>query len=112
MKGKGTLIGGVVAVLAALLLPFTLQAAYADEVIHIERLLPAESAEVETGGGEAVWMVLSPYEKADDTFRIERLLPAESGEVEVGAGETPGVLLAPTEMGYDTGRIELLLPAK
>ena len=105
------LIGAMVA-LVAVTLPVASQTVAAD-VGSIEKLVPAESAEVETGGGETAWVLMEPVERGHDTFSIEKLVPAESAfvEAEIGAGETASVLLAPSERGHDTGRIELLLPA-
>ncbi len=113
MKGIEVLLIGAVVALVVVMVPLVSQKAYAaDTVLYIERLVPAESQEVETGGGEIPWVSLSPIVRGNDTGRIEQLLPADSAEVEMGGGEIPRVLMTPFERGHDTGRIERLLPAE
>jgi len=112
MKGIEALLIAVIVALVAVTVPVRSQKAYADVNAYIERLVPADSQEVETGGGETPWVFMSPIERGNDTGRIEQLLPAESQEVETGGGETPSVLMSPFERGNDTGRIERLLPAE
>jgi hypothetical protein len=113
MKGIEYLLIGAVVALVAVTLPVVSQTVYAADIGYIEKLVPAESVEVETGGGETAWVLMAPFERGNDTGYIEKLLPAESFvEAETGAGETVRVLMAPSERGHDTGRIELLVPAE
>jgi hypothetical protein len=113
MKGIELLLIGVMVALVAVTLPVVSQTVYAADIGYIEKLVPAESAEIVTGGGETAWVLMEPLERGHDTAYIEKLLPAESFvEAKIGAGETARVLLAPSERGHDTGRIELLLPAE
>ncbi len=112
MKGIELLFIGMMVVLVAVAVPAVSQTAYAAEgYVDIERLLPADSAEVETGAAEIPWMLMEPTEFSHDTGRIERLLPADSPEVETGAGEAPWLLMEPVVFSHDTARIELLLPS-
>lgn len=113
MKGIKILLTGVMVALVAVMLPCALQPAYAAEYGYGVADVPAESAEIELGGGEAAWVLMEPVERGHDTAHIEKLLPAESfAEAEMGAGETIWVLLVPPERVHDTGRIEALLPAE
>lgn len=114
MKGTRVLfIGAIAALVLVMTVPWVSQETYAAEaVVHIERLRPAESQEVESGGGEIPSVLLSPIVRGNDTTRIEQLVPAETAESEMGGGETPSALLPPFERGHDTGRIERLLPAE
>ncbi len=112
IRGIELLLTGAVAALIAVMVPLVSQTAYAADVGYIERLVPAESQEVEVGGGETPWASIEPFVRGNDTGRIGQLLPAESQEVEVGGGETPPVSMEPFTRGHDTGKIELLLPAE
>ena len=107
---KGMKFIGAMVVLSLMIAPMMSQIAYAAEAGHIAYLLPAESVEVETGGGETIGVLMEPTAFTHDAGNIAYLLPAESVEVETGAGEGARVLMAPTEFRYD--RIELLYPAK
>jgi hypothetical protein len=110
MKGIELLLIGVMVVLVAVAVPGVTQTAHG--YVDIERLVPAETQEVEAGAGEAFIGLMAPTAFSHDTARIELLLPAESGEVvESGAGETLWVPMKPVAFGHDAARIELLLPA-
>jgi hypothetical protein len=112
MKAIKTLFTGMMVAAVAVMLPIVAHPAYA-EIGHIEALAPAESAEIETGAGEAFFVAFEPSVRSNDTDRIEALLPAESYMAEeMGAGETAWVLMTPSVRGNDTGRIEALLPAE
>jgi hypothetical protein len=108
MKGIKLILTAAMVVFIAVMVPFVSQKVYAAD--HIAYLVPAESAVVETGGGETLWVLMPPTAFTNDAGYIERLLPAESAVAETGGGEIPLVLMAPTQFGND--RIELLLPAK
>jgi hypothetical protein len=113
MKAIEILLTGVMVALVAVLLPFASHPVYAADIGHIDALIPAESAELETGAGETFLVTFEPVARGDDTGRIEALLPAESYVAEeMGAGEGAWVLIKPLERGNDTGRIEALLPAE
>jgi len=114
MKGIEVLLIAVMVAFVVVAVPLVSQKAYAADIGRIELLVPAESAIVETGGGEIPWMPLEPFAFGNDTGRVERLLPAESQvvEVAVGGGETSFEFLAPLKMGHDAGYIERLLPAE
>jgi hypothetical protein len=111
MKGIEFLLIGAMVALVAVTVPFVSQTAYAADIGYIERLVPAESQEVETGGGETPWVSLEPFARGNDTSMIEQLLPAESGELETGGGEASPVLMTPFERGNDPAYIERLLPS-
>lgn len=93
--------------LVAVIVPIVAEKAYAAESGHIAYLVPAESALVEAGGGEILWVLMAPTAFTTDAAHIAYLLPAESGEAEAGGGEAPRVQMAPTEFTND--RIELLI---
>ena len=80
MKGREVLLIAVMVALVVVALPLVSQKAYAADTGRIELLVPAESAIVETGGGEIPWMPLESFAFGNDTGRVERLLPAESAE--------------------------------
>jgi hypothetical protein len=113
MKAIKIALAGATVVLVAVMLPLTPDPVYAADVGHIANLVPAESAELETGAGETFVGTFEPLVRSNDTERIEALLPAESYvEVGIGAGEGAWVLMEPLERGHDTGKIEALLPAE
>jgi len=119
MKGTKAieiLLTGVMAVLVAVALPVLSRTVYAADVSNnIERLVPAESMEVELGGGEApAWVESQPFILGTDAGYIERLLPAESqiSEPAMGGGETTWMEYKPFKFGHDAGHIERLLPAE
>ena len=110
MKGITVLFIGIVVALVAATVSFVPQKIYADDIGYIERLVPAESQPVETGGGETAGAMLVPFPRGND--RIEELLPAESQETETGGGEGAKMFVSPSEVRtHDTSRIHLLLPA-
>ena len=113
MKGTELLVIGVILVLVAVLVPGVSQTVYAaDNYLDIERLVPADTQEVEAGAGEAFIGPMAPTAFSDDTAKIELLLPAGSAEiVETGAGETLWVPIKPEAFSHDTSRIDRLLPA-
>jgi len=112
MKGKEVLLIAVMLTLVVVAVPFVSHKAYAADYGRIELLVPAESAIVETGGGETPWMPLKSL-AFGNANSIALLLPAESQAVDVavGGGETPVVSFAPLTMGHDAAYIERLLPA-
>ena len=109
------LLTGLMAALLAVTLPVSTRTAYAFDTGHIERLIPAESMEVETGGGEAPWVEYQPsFVLSNDAGYIERLLPAEPqvSEEAMGGGESRRIEYAePLKFSHDAGHIERLLPA-
>jgi len=107
MKGIKLILIAAMVALIAVTVPCISEKAYA--VDHIAYLVPAESAVVETGGGETLWVLTAPTAFTNDAGHIAYLLPAESAIAETGGGEIPAVLMEPTKFGND--RIELLLPA-
>ena len=112
MKEIKILLVGVMAAFVAVAVQFVPQAGYAEDIGYIERLVPAESMEVETGGGETPFVEVEPFVRGNDPGYIERLLPAESLEAETGGGETLYVEMEPFVRGNDPGYIERLLPAE
>jgi len=109
------LLTGIIAALVAVTLPVLTRTAYAVDTGHIERVIPAESMEVETGGGETPFVENGPsFELSNNTVYIERLLPAESqgSEEAMGGGESNWMDYSkPLEFSHDASRIERLLPA-
>jgi hypothetical protein len=112
MTATKILLMGMMVALVAVAVQFVPRTANADDVGYIERLIPAESMEVETGGGEVYYTEMEPFVRGNDPGFIERLLPAESMEVETGGGDTPVVWSEEPLRGNDPGYIERLLPAE
>jgi hypothetical protein len=112
MNGIKILLTGIMVAVVAVLLPFAAHPAYGDFNGHIQALVPSESGNVETGGGESPAWLTQPFEGTYDTGHLEQLLPSESFVgAETGAGESGRILLAPAKLEHDTGKIELLLPS-
>ena len=108
MKGNLLLLFGVMVLIAAVAVPGVYAAG---NYVEIERLVPAETQEIEAGAVEAVGL-MAPTAFSHDTAKIELLLPHGAAEiVETGAGEALWVPMKPTAFSHDTARIELLLPA-
>ncbi len=112
MKGREILLIAVMTTLVVIVVPLVSQKAYAADTGYIELLIPAESREVETGGGETPFVPMEPAVLGNHTGHIERLVPAETQETETGGGEIPFVPMEPVVLGNDAGFIERLLPAE
>ena len=109
MKGIELLLFGLMVVIAAVAVTGVYAAG---NYVEIERLVPAETQEIEAGAGTAVVGLMAPTAFSHDTAKIELLLPHGAAEiVETGAGEALWVPMKPTAFSHDTARIELLLPA-
>ena len=111
---KGLILIGAMIALFVVAVPLVSQKAYAADTGYIELLVPAESQELEMGGGETPFVPMEPVVLGNDSGFIERLLPAESEELETGGGETAPmdwVPIAPVELGHDASYIERLLPS-
>jgi len=113
-KGIQFLLVGATAMAVVLVISFASQPVYAATVGPIERLMPAESMPVESGGGGMLWAPSEPFNFDNDTGYVERLLPAESitPETYMGGGETSRMLSATFKFTNDAGHIERLRPAE
>ena len=104
MKGIKVLLLCAIVALVAVTVPFASQKAYAADYGNIERLVPAESPGVETGGGE-IFATAVGFEKLTG---VAGICPAETAAVETGGTLWPA-RLAPMDAA---GRIELCPAAK
>ena len=112
MKAVEMMFLALAAAVVLVTIPAVSYAASGIGVTNIERVIPAETEEFETGGGEMPHMMFEPSVFANDAGHIEQLLPAETPEFETGGGETPLMLLSPSVFTNDAGYIERLLPAE
>jgi hypothetical protein len=112
MKAIEMMLLALAAAFVVVTVPAVSYAVYGSGVTHIEQVIPAESQELEPGGGEMPHMMFEPSVFTNNAGQIEQLLPAESLELEPGGGETPIMVIDPSKFTHDAGRIEQLLPAE
>ncbi len=119
MKDMRFLLMGLLAGLLMLLVPSLSQAGFYDaHTGHIEMLAPSETQQVQTGGGETLYVRMARSQFSNDLAafgRIEMLSPSETQQIQTGGGETPHARTAPSPFSNDaaaSGHLEMLAPSE